>query len=53
MQRIREIKPKKAILTHIEEVEVNAWGEKYLEEMKKKYSDVSFDYAYDGLEILV
>jgi len=53
MERIREIKPKKTILTHIEEVEVNIWGEKHLEKMKKDYSDINFDYAYDGLEIFV
>lgn len=51
MQRLREIQPRKIILTHIEEVEINIWGEKYPLKMKKKYSDINFDYAYDGMEI--
>ncbi len=51
MQRLREIKPKKALLTHIEEVELNMWGEEHLQEMKKQYSDVDFDFAYDGMRI--
>ena len=53
IQRIREIKPKKTIFTHIEEVEINIWKEKHLEKMKKSYSDINFDYAHDGLEIFV
>ena len=51
MKRLREIKPKRTILTHIEEVEVNIWGEKHFQKMKKQYSDVDFDFAYDGMEI--
>lgn len=53
MQRLRDIKPKKIILTHIEEEEINFWGEKYLQKMKKVYSDVDFDFAYDGMKIKV
>lgn len=53
MKRIREIKPKRTILTHIEELEINIWGEEYLEKMKEKYSDVKFDFARDGMEIEV
>ena len=53
MQRLREVKPKKTLLTHIEEVEVNVWGEKHLQKMKKQYSDVDFDFAHDGMGIKI
>jgi len=53
MQRVREIKPKKTLMTHIEEIEVNIWGEEHFQQMKKKYSDVNFDFVYDGMEINV
>ena len=53
MQRIREIHPLKTILTHIEEVEINIWGEEYLQEMREKYSDAKFEFARDGMEIKV
>lgn len=51
INRCREIKPKKTIITHIEEIELNTWGEKHFESMKKEYPDVKFDYAYDGMKI--
>jgi len=51
IERIRLFKPKRTILTHIEEIEINAWGWDYLEKMKKQYSDVDFDFAYDGMKI--
>lgn len=53
MKRIKEINPKRSILTHIEEVEINIWGEGYLQKMKEKYSDVNFDFANDGMEIKI
>lgn len=53
MQRLRDIKPKKILLTHIEEEEINFWGEKYLQKMKKVYSDIDFDFTYDGMKIKV
>lgn len=53
MQRLREIKPKKTLITHIEEVEINIWGEKHLQKMIKQYSDIDFDFAYDGMEIKI
>jgi len=49
--RLREIKPKKTIITHIEEIELNTWGEKYFNDTKKQYPDIKFDYAYDGMKI--
>ena len=53
MERLKEIKPKKTIITHIEEVEINAWGEKHLQKMKNQYSDINFDFAYDGMKIKI
>jgi len=53
MQRLREIKPKRTLITHIEEVEINIWGEKHLQKMKKQYSDIDFDFVFDGMEIKV
>ncbi len=51
MKRLEEIKPKKTLITHIEEIEVNIWGEEHLQKMKRQYSDIDFDFAYDGMEI--
>jgi phosphoribosyl 1,2-cyclic phosphodiesterase len=53
MKRIKLLKPKRTILTHIEEDEINAWGWNYLNKMKEQYADVDFDFAYDGMEIEV
>ncbi|MDQ1316474.1 MAG: Lactamase protein [Candidatus Poribacteria bacterium] len=53
MKRIKEINPKQTILTHVEEVEINIWGEEYLQKMKDKYSDIKFDFASDGMEIKI
>jgi len=53
MERIREIKPKKTIITHIEEIELNEFGEKHFEKSKKQYPDVNFDFAYDGMKIKI
>lgn len=51
MKKIEEINPKKVVLTHLEEVELNIYGEKHLEKMKKKYPNRNFDFAYDGMKI--
>jgi phosphoribosyl 1,2-cyclic phosphate phosphodiesterase len=51
MERIRQLRPKRTVLTHIEETELNAWGWDYLDRMKKQYSDINFDFAYDGMKI--
>lgn len=51
MNRVKEIKPKRTILTHIEEIDICHWGEEILQQMKEKYPDVNFDYAYDGMEV--
>lgn len=48
IKRIREIKPKKVIFTHIEEVETKIWKQKHFLEQKKKYPDINLDYAKDG-----
>jgi phosphoribosyl 1,2-cyclic phosphate phosphodiesterase len=47
-RRIKEIKPKKVIFTHIEEIETNIWKEKHFLDQKKKYPDIVFEYAKDG-----
>lgn len=51
MKRLKLLKPKRTILTHIEEIEINRWGWPYLEKMRKKYSDIHFEYGHDGMEI--
>ncbi|AHB41507.1 Metal-dependent hydrolases of the beta-lactamase superfamily I [candidate division SR1 bacterium RAAC1_SR1_1] len=51
MDRLKLYAPKKTLLTHIEEIEINAWGLDYLEKMKNTYKDVPFDFAHDGLII--
>jgi len=51
MERIRSLRPKRTVLTHIEEIEVNRWGWEHLDRMKKQYSDINFRFAYDGMEI--
>jgi len=51
MKRIRHLRPKKAILTHIEEEELRVWGWDYLDKMKKRYSDINFDFAHDGMKV--
>jgi phosphoribosyl 1,2-cyclic phosphate phosphodiesterase len=53
MERLRLLKPRRTILTHIEEIEVNAWGWEHLDKMRKQYSDINFDFAYDGMKIEV
>jgi hypothetical protein len=53
IERIKELNPKKTILTHIEEDEIGFWGEDYLKKMKKKYSTVNFDFALDGMKLKV
>ncbi|HML03763.1 MAG TPA: hypothetical protein VK487_10410 [Candidatus Bathyarchaeia archaeon] len=44
MERIKTLKPKRTILTHIEEIVIKAWGWNYLEKMKNKYKDINFDF---------
>ena len=51
MKRLKNMCPKRTILTHIEEIEVNAFGEEHLQKMKDKHSDVNFDFAHDGMQI--
>lgn len=49
--RIKEIKPGRAIITHLEEIEVQMFGEDYLEKMKRKYASLNVDFAFDGMKI--
>ncbi len=51
IKRIKEIQPKKTILTHIEELELKLHGEDALEKRKKEYQDININIAYDGMEI--
>lgn len=51
MERIRLLRPKKTVLTHIEEIEIQTWGWSYLDRTKKQYPDIDFEYAHDGMEI--
>ena len=53
ISRIKETKPKKTILTHIEESEIRIQGDGCLDRMKEKYADVTFDFASDGMRIVV
>lgn len=53
MKRIKEIAPKRTVMTHIEEIEINIRGEKYLQTIKKKHSDINFDFASDGMKIKI
>lgn len=53
MERVRLLMPRRTVLTHIEEIEVNAWGWDHLGEMRKQYSDINFDFAHDGMKIPV
>jgi len=53
INRLKEIKPKQTILTHIEEIELNKWGLDYLDTLKNKYNDINFIFAHDGLTITI
>ena len=53
LNKVREIKPKKTLLTHIEEIELNTWGEGYLDVIKQRYADINLDFAFDGMKITV
>jgi len=51
IKRVNEIKPKRTIFTHIEEIEQALEKGKYLDNIKKKYSNTKFEYSYDGMKI--
>ena len=51
MTRLENMKPKRIILTHIEECELRKWGLEHLENLKKKYPQIPFVFAHDGLDI--
>lgn len=51
IKRIKEIKPKKTLLVHIEEVELQSWGFDYLDKLKEEYKDLKIDFSHDGLVI--
>jgi phosphoribosyl 1,2-cyclic phosphate phosphodiesterase len=51
MERISVLRPKRTVLTHIEEIEINTWGWQYLDKMKNEYKDINFEFAFDGMNI--
>lgn len=51
--RLREINPKKVILVHIEEIELQRWGLDYLKKLKGKYKNINFEFAHDGLTVTI
>ncbi len=51
LNTVSKLNIKKTILTHIEEIEVQRFGMKYFESLKKKYSEVDFEYAFDGMTV--
>lgn len=53
MDRLRKGVADRVVLTHIEEIDMQLKGYNYLQELKRKYSDVKFDYATDGMEIVI
>jgi len=53
IKRIERINPEKAILTHIEEVELKAHGEYKLKEIERKYKQLHLKIAFDGLRIRI
>jgi phosphoribosyl 1,2-cyclic phosphate phosphodiesterase len=48
IKRLKEIRPKQTFLVHIEEIELNIWGTHFLDELKQKYKNITFEFAYDG-----
>lgn len=53
IERIKTYSPKKTILTHIEHIELEKWWLDYLDTLKQQHSDVAFEFAYDGFEIVL
>jgi len=51
IKRLKEIRPKKTFLVHIEEIELQRWGLDYLNKLKEKYKNVNFEFACDGMTI--
>ena len=49
VKRLKETTPKRAILLHIEEIELQKWGLDYLKKLKKEHKDVHVEFAHDGL----
>ncbi|MBU1029632.1 MAG: MBL fold metallo-hydrolase [Nanoarchaeota archaeon] len=49
IKRLKEVNPKKTILVHIEEIELQRWGLDYLRKLKDEHKDINFEFAHDGL----
>lgn len=52
MTRLRANQPAKTILTHIEEVELRLYSDNF-KKAKKDYPDLTFDFAFDGMDISI
>lgn len=50
--RLRANRPVKTIFTHIEEIELRLY-DKNFKKARKDYSDVKFDFAFDGMKIKI
>lgn len=50
IKRVKRLKPKKVVLTHIEELETKRHGKK-IKELERKYSDQRLKIAFDGMKI--
>jgi len=53
IKRLEYLLPKRTIITHIEEIDLNLKGNDYLDKLKKRYKYLNIDFAFDGMEINV
>ena len=53
LRRLKKIHPKKTILVHIEEIELQRWGLDYLKKLKEEQKDIKLEFAQDGLVLEV
>ncbi len=51
LKRIKKTVPKKTILTHLEEIELHSYGDKYLAKLERKYKGLNLRFAFDGMKI--
>ena len=49
IKRLKKVNPKKAVLVHIEEIELQRWGLEYLKKLKEEHKDINLEFAHDGL----
>ncbi len=51
LERIRKAKPKRTVLTHIEEIEVQKAGFSVLKKLEKENKKLNLHFAFDGMRI--